>query len=391
MINAYRHLALGAALFSFAIGGCSFSELPFEENPQLTRTAPAGSDVLAVQLFNRLVQQQPGNLIFSPCSLEHTLLLLKESAAGATRKELEQLPPGGDLHLPCAMQVKQAQALFADDSLPINPPLSSISLHLIPMRALPSAAATKINTWCIEHTEGAIKNIISADDITTATGLVAVNAIYLNEKWLRPFLPSETRKSTFYTEQHQEVEVQMMYRSADFLYAEGADWKAVALYYRRDGRAGEQGCFIGILPKGSARDFAASLTPEKLSDIRTALAHASFQEVEVYLPRMELSPQPLDLIPALKSLGVQSIFDPDADFSPLCNQKHFYISMIRQKCYLKADEQGTEAAAVTAFSAQVQSVSMPLRTLRFDRPFLWMIGDLTGSAAPYFMGLYERP
>ena len=33
----------------------------------------------------------------------------------------------------------------------------------------------------------------------------------------------------------------------------------------------------------------------------------------------------------------------------------------------------------------------PPPAIRFDRPFIWAIGDLTTGAAPYFMGLFEQP
>ena len=89
--------------------------------------------------------------------------------------------------------------------------------------------------------------------------------------------------------------------------------------------------------------------------------------------------------------SLQSAFDPAAaDFSVLCEYR-LHVSLLRQQCCLKVNEQGTEASASSMFDLMVQSLPSPCPVIRFDRPFLWLIGDLTTAAPPYFMGLCEQP
>ena len=66
----------------------------------------------------------------------------------------------------------------------------------------------------------------------------------------------------------------------------------------------------------------------------------------------------------------------------------YYLHYQKQKCYIKVDEQGTEAAAATAAVANFRALP---RTVVLDRPFIWGIGRLTGSEAPLFMGIIEQP
>lgn len=376
-------------LIFLLLAGCSrLYTLPYEEEPPVGASPNAACDALAVDLFRELVQHnERGNIIFSPASAEAVLQLLRSGAAGGTRAELDELPYG-DSGVVSATQALSCQALFADAALELQPEVGRV--QRVPLKSDPELAARKINRWARSHTAGHIKSVVSAQELA-ASSLLGISAVYLNELWLRPFLPEETRRAAFHLSGGGSVTVPMMYRRASLRYAETAEWQAVALFYRRDGRAGEPACFIGILPKGEARAFAAALTVEQVGRIRSALAAARPSEVEVYLPRIEAAPVSFDLAPALQALGVRSAFDPAAaDFGALCESR-LHVSLLRQQCCLKVNEQGTEASASSIFDLAVQSLPTPCPVIRFDRPFLWLIGDLSTAAPPYFMGLCEQP
>nr|CAD7448325.1 unnamed protein product [Timema bartmani] len=64
-------------------------------------------------------------------------------------------------------------------------------------------------------------------------------------------------------------------------------------------------------------------------------------------------------------LGMLAAFTPCADFSGISNYSDLFISSVLQKAYLKVDEEGTEAAAVSVPPVSVESISYGiLRTLR---------------------------
>ena len=184
-----------------------------------------------------------------------------------------------------------------------------------------------------------------------------------------------------------------MYNRADYRYAEGDDWQAVAMFYDTEGRIGAPGCFIGILPKGNARDFACSLTTQKYQEIRDTLAGGIAQQTIVRMPRFEINPGTVSLVPALKACGLNIIFTPAADFSGFGNEP-LCISKVLQRCYVKTDEDGTEAAAITAAISICWAAAPPPvrpKEINFNRPFIWIIGDLNTPAHPYFMGITEEP
>lgn len=90
--------------------------------------------------------------------------------------------------------------------------------------------------------------------------------------------------------------------------------------------------------------WEADLTPETLERWHGVM---SSKKVTVFLPRFRITNN-LKLETALKSMGVADAFSKQADFSGM-NGKHgsLYLSEILQKAFVKVDEEGTVAAAVT--------------------------------------------
>ena len=68
--------------------------------------------------------------------------------------------------------------------------------------------------------------------------------------------------------------------------------------------------------------------------------------IRLYLPRFEIEFE-AHLANALKAAGLGAVFG-SGDFSEMTESRDMYVSDIIQKVYVKADESGTEAAAVTA-------------------------------------------
>lgn len=350
------------------------------------------TDSFAVQTFAALAASQKGNFVFSPAGLESVLRLLQQGAGGNTAAELAALPMG-KAGVRTAMSPAEPSALFIAEHFTLKPGVKVDEVARVPFSSAPDRAVKMINGWAERKTRGLIPSIISVQDISPNTALVAANAIYLKEKWLHPFPVSDTREGADFTmECGSTVPVAMMRSKAKYHYAEGDGWRAVAIPYKTEGRQGEPGYFIGILPTQSVRDFALTFTPQRYQDIRRALVESAVRDTIVYLPRFELNPGTYSLKPVLLAYGLKGMFSMQADFSAFSAQP-LYLGDVLQRCYCKADEEGTEAAAVTVAIGRYKSIAPGPRpeVIVFDRPFIWVIGDLTTPAAPYFMGITRKP
>lgn len=377
-MNIRLSLILLALLSVNGKAACSEPELPV-----IVR-----NDSLSVSLFSELADQQTGNIAFSPSSLAEVLHLLEQGAAGETLARLREHPMGS-LHVRHAIKPLSANALFVDEDVKLKRDFPQVLR--VPFASAPAEAAADINDWCDEHTKGTIPGLISEGSLPSSTRMVAVNALYLKERWLHPFPEGQTQPHPFTRADGSKVTASMMQADATLAVAEGRDWQAVALPYAAQ-RDGEPTCMVAILPRGSARDFAARLTPQKWESIRAALAAAQTEITRVSLPDFELRTPSFSLRPALERAGLSDIFASRANWTGFSDEP-LELADIVQRCYIRIDEEGTEAAAVSA-GVIVESASAPeepKRELRFDRPFLWVITDLHSSAAPYFMGLVQDP
>jgi serpin B len=105
------------------------------------------------------------------------------------------------------------------------------------------------------------------------------------------------------------------------------------------------------------------------------------------MPKFELDWDGL-LNDALKAMDMERAFDPfQADFSRMTEAPDAHISAVRQKTYMRVDEEGTEAAAVTSVTVGVTSAPPGITV---DRPYLLAIRErLSGSVL--FLGIVRDP
>jgi serpin B len=90
-------------------------------------------------------------------------------------------------------------------------------------------------------------------------------------------------------------------------------------------------------------------------------------------------------------MGMSVAFDPDnADFTHINSNGGLYISRVLHKTYIATDEEGTEAAAVTAVEVGVTSVPDQPYYLTIDRPFIYFIQEKS-TGTILFIGTVMNP
>ena len=101
------------------------------------------------------------------------------------------------------------------------------------------------------------------------------------------------------------------------------------------------------------------------------------------LPRFKLEYE-VRLNDTLETLGMGIAFGGGADFSGM--GPSLFISEVRHKTFVEVNEEGTEAAAVTA----VVGVKSVPAVFRVDRPFFFAIYDAETETI-LFMGTITEP
>ncbi len=243
-----------------------------------------------------------------------------------------------------------------------------------------------INNWVKTNTEGKIEKILEQLDPNAAC--LILNAIYFKGIWDSKFDKKNTREAPFKVSETKETKVPFMYQKGDFRLIAKDGYHAIALPYM-----GNLMSMIVMLPQnfGDLSSLENELTAEKLVGLLTRLDSTYPETVELFLPKFKFETD-YNLVPAFTALGMKDAFDASgaADFNGMGLPKgKFWISQIKHKAFVEVNEEGTEAAAVTAGAISTESERIdPI--FRADHPFIFIIREnSTGSIL--FMGRVTDP
>jgi len=249
--------------------------------------------------------------------------------------------------------------------------------------AQPDAVVT-INDWVSKNTGGRIRQIVS--ELKPEEILILINAIYFKGSWTREFDPKLTSAREFHLVSGGSKR-QMMNREDRFRYKADDAMQAVALPYG-DGRLN---MYI-FLPrdKDGLGKLIDATKPDNFAEL---FAGFGDRKGTVVLPRFKIEFEQ-SLNAALKQLGMKQAFGPGADFTRMVMPPYtsMGISEVLHKTFVEVNEEGTEAAAVTAVTVMATAMPRPEERFSFvcDHPFLCAIrDDVTGSVL--FLGAIFDP
>lgn len=225
----------------------------------------------------------------------------------------------------------------------------------------------EVNTWFSKATRGLIQSVISKH---SRFKVLIANVLYFKAKWKVQFDPVLTSCEKFTTHKGDCKTVAMMGqygRTYKVKVYEGL-FKAIRLDYE-----GDSFYSIAVLPdKGVAFEQLLNKGNE-LVDCKDAKTRFEHVKVALELPQFKVESS-VKMVEYLQEQGVETAFTPAADFSRM-SDSWLYISDVIHKVVVKADEYGTEAAAVSAVEfVDCGVVPEPeWMELYFNRPFLFLI------------------
>ncbi|XP_078794534.1 leukocyte elastase inhibitor-like isoform X2 [Oryzias latipes] len=222
------------------------------------------------------------------------------------------------------------------------------------------AARLNINTWVEKQTQGKIRDILAEGSLNNLTRLVLVNAIYFKGNWNKKFDAQNTRDADFRLNKNAKKTVKMMYRTSKFplTYIPEINCQILEMPYKD-----KELSMLVFLPT----DIEDSTTG--LEKLEKALTYENFMEwtrpdmmneveVRVGFPRFKME-QKYDMKKVLVSMGMADAFDMSkCDFSGMSPANDLVLSEVFHKAFVEVNEEGTEAAAATAFIKHNRSMSI---------------------------------
>jgi serine protease inhibitor len=253
-----------------------------------------------------------------------------------------------------------------------------------------ASAATRINSWASEATQGRISKVI--ERIDPADLALLLNAVYFKGEWTHKFDKAQTQQRNFTPAGGAVKQVPRMAQSGRFDYFETPEMQAIRLPF------GEGDLVMAVLlpaKSSSLGALEAELTPEHWTAWKAQYAPRSGK---IELPRFELKAN-YRLNEPLQTLGMTRAFHADGAqltgmLSSAPGQPHagrFFISSVLQSTYWKVDEEGSEAAAVTTTGIRTAAVARPQEPFQMivDRPFFCAIEDRRSGALLFVGAIFD--
>ena len=251
-------------------------------------------------------------------------------------------------------------------------------------------SANQVNSWCEKQTNGKIKKII---ENINGIELILLNAVYFKYDWKFPFEKESTYLNNFYNENQTITKVEMMSKKFHSInYFQNENLQMIELPYKDDNIS-----MIIILPlKDKFHSIFDYLNQEK-NDITKLINNLQPRDnvIILKLPKFEFEYE-VSLKDSLLNMNMKEAFSNNADFSIITKEKNLKIDDIIQKTYIKVDELGTEAAAVTGIM-MVESAALieNIIHMNVDHSFIFMvrdkrIKDVNGDELMMFIGCVDN-
>lgn len=339
----------------------------------------AGWNDAGFELLRRLPADD--NVVFSPASIGHALLMAAAAGDDTTRSAIETALGVSDGahqawnsldHAIAATESDQVTVTIADRIWPhvgIEPDQQWVDLlaaqHGADVVALdysnqPDTSRQIINDWVADRTDGLIPELLPPGVIDPAsTVLVLTDAVYFAADWATAFGKYGPVDGTFTTLDGTEVDVSFMHQ------LDLGDRRGVG-----DGFVGAEIPYAGndysmliLVPDAGRYDeLIDRLDQELLDEIDATFTTGPY---ELLLPKWSHDYQ-IDLLDWLTDIGAAPGSYPKIDPRAI-------LGAAVHAADIAVDEHGTVAAAATGLAFTVSGPLEPELTVAADRPFIYLI------------------
>lgn len=411
------------AMMAMILAGChdeprSASKLTFtSEEGQLVNSHNDFS-LEMLRIVSEDEEEEGKNVFLSPLSASMVVAMTANGAEGRTLDQLmDALCPDetyalNDLNLFYQQLIKKlpkldyttklelANAIWLANAYPVNADFAqAVKQYYLGEVAnidLSNPANAKtINDWASRHTHGCIKKVCDETYFNNDLNVIVANALYFKGKWAESFKKTATKDDVFHAANGQDITVKMM-QQEDKLRVSGTiclageevtevyDWepeetrkevtaedvpvRMLTLYYK------DKQFAMDIILPGEGVDVEDVLDELTADKVRQMDGHTFYYNVLVKMPRFSMQYH-RNLTNDMRAMGITDLFDDKLCSLPgITDVRNLHLSYLLQDTYLKVDEEGTEAAAVSigwGYDAMEDS-SAPFIV---NRPFVVLIRE----------------
>merc|ERR1719474_2429115 len=256
-------------------------------------------------------------------------------------------------------------------------------------------AASTINDWVDENTNGLIEEVVGEGDDISDWKLAALNAIYLNATFKLQFAEYMTSKQPFYdslARTNALADCHLMHQMDYFEYFNDGNYQF--LKFPLGTKDSEENLFILFaVPLNHDVYSTKNGLITDVNVIHDAISKLESTYIALAVPKLSIEAQ-YQLKDPLTKMGMTRAFSDSADFSGISTES-LKIDAVIHKTMVDMDEKGIVAAAVTMIG--MVGMSMPVTTkpqpilFKADHSFQMFIIDGDHENTVLFMGQINNP
>jgi serpin B len=346
-----------------------------------------------------------GNVILSPASLYSTFAFVFEGSEGKTKETSQKflllapnakknilppyLEPMNNLRKNPDFKLQNSYSFWHDESVKNSTPSKEYKNFVDKNYQADwfeadfkkaDTTTKKINDWVKTKTNSLIPSIATPDTLNGINTLV-LNAVYFKARWQTIFDVKSTQQGNFYSSANIRSKAEFMNNKSSYSYFEDDKLQYIELPYK-----GSEVYIAIVLPKNGTA--IAELEKKLNSEIINSFSKsAQIETVKVSLPRFKFDwTSPVNFLNHLESMGMPT----KGNFTPM-GFLELEIRKVIHKATIINDENGTEAAAVTAVGGfGTTSVPPEPKIFEANRPFLFVI-KMKSTDTWLFLGRVEKP
>lgn len=259
-----------------------------------------------------------------------------------------------------------------------------------------TAMDSEIQNWVNDMTGNALKKQAEGIETEKDTAAVLLSTAYFYDQWITPFSKEYTKSAVFYNADGSQTECDFMKQVDGSLYiCRKKDFTSVSIGFEN-----RKSMWIFLPNEGVTVDEMLEKDMEDVlhivSDHTNSDKDGEYAEVTIKLPKFQIETGEVDLIPAMKKMGVKNLFDAnDADFTRLVGEEKedeykLYADKVVQASKVAVDEIGCSVASYTEVGLRCGAgMTKKKYTVDCNRPFLFVIGD-SYYGIPVFAGVVNE-
>ena len=349
------------------------------------------------KIIHKINEGEENNYLVSPLSIGYALFMLKEGSYENTRNEINELL--GNYQILRVNNVKNrigiANGLFINSLYKKdinNSFISTIRNDYDADVVFDKFNGPKVvNDWVNKKTFKMIPSTLkylSQEEI-----LVLVNTVAINLEWEKEFNKDVTHKQEFTKADGSKIEVAMMGQSNNISYIKSDKAQGIIKNYKNYDDSSDLE-YIAILPNGDIKEYINNFNEEEFGNLLGSKRVADGEEltVNLNLPKYTYDYTYEKFKNDLVALGLKSLFTSAANFKGISQNLNLFVSDAIHKTHIEVSEEGTKAAAVTAFTfknSSMPSDDLEVIDINFDKPFIYIIKDRKYNNIWFFGTVYE--